>query len=59
MCTHTYIYLTTLHNMWDLIFQPGIETVHPKLEAQSLNHWTTTEIPVLDSVITYLLRISI
>ena len=25
--------------------QPGIEPVPPALEAQSLNHWTTREVP--------------
>ena len=37
-CIHTYIYLATLHNMYEFIFQPGTEPVPPKLETQSLNH---------------------
>ena len=28
-----------------LVPQPGIELVSPALEAWSLNHWTTREIP--------------
>ena len=28
-----------------LVPQPGIEPVPPALEAQSLNHWTTREVP--------------
>ena len=31
--------------MWDLIFQPGIEPVPHPLEGQSLNHFTTRDIP--------------
>ena len=31
--------------MWDLIFQPGIEPVPHALEGQSLNHFTTRDIP--------------
>ena len=27
------------------VSQPGIEPVPPALEAQSLNHWTTGEVP--------------
>ena len=29
-----------------LVLQPGIEPVHPALAVQSLNHWTTREVPV-------------
>ena len=28
-----------------LVSQPGTEPAPPELEAQSLNHWTTTEFP--------------
>ena len=30
-----------------LVPHPGIESVLPALEAQSLNHWTTREVPAL------------
>ena len=33
--------------MWTLVPQPGIEPVTLTLEAQSLNHWITREIPQL------------
>ena len=34
--------------MWDSIIVPlpGIEPVPPALAAQSLNHWTTKEVPI-------------
>ena len=31
--------------MWDLVPGPGIETRSPELEAQSLSHWTSREVP--------------
>ena len=31
--------------MWDLVPWPGIEAGTPALEAQSLSHWTTREVP--------------
>ena len=31
--------------MWYLSSQPGIELMSPALEAQSLNHWTTRDVP--------------
>ena len=31
--------------MWDLIPWPGSEPRPPESEAQSLNHWTTREVP--------------
>ena len=31
--------------MWDLVPQPGSEPMSPVLAAQSLNHWTTREVP--------------
>ena len=34
--------------MQDLVPQPGIETRPPALEAWSLTHWTTREVPLLD-----------
>ena len=33
--------------MWGLVPRPGIEPAPPALEAQSLSHWTTGEIPNL------------
>ena len=56
------IYLVFLLHLWLLLFkikflhhaacdilvpQPGIEPVPPALEAWSLNHWTTKEVPFL------------
>ena len=37
------------HAIWqqDLSSQPGIERASPAVEVQSLNHWTTREVPVL------------
>ena len=35
--------------MWDLVPWPGIEPRPPALEAQSLSHWTTREVPGLFS----------
>ena len=31
--------------MWNLVSQPGIELGPPSLEAWSLSHWTTREVP--------------
>ena len=31
--------------MWDLVLPPGIEPGSPALGAQSLNDWTTREVP--------------
>ena len=33
--------------MWDLAPQPGVEPMPPAVEARSLNHWTTREVPTL------------
>ena len=30
-----------------LVLQPGIERAPPALQAGSLNHWTTREVPIL------------
>ena len=35
-----------LRSVWDLVPWPGIEPVPTELGAQSLNHWTTREIPI-------------
>ena len=37
--------LAVLHGMWDLSSLPRNQTHIPLLEAQSLNHWTTREVP--------------
>ena len=34
--------------MWDLVPWPGIEPGSPALEAQSLKHWATREVPGAD-----------
>ena len=33
---------------WDLVHWPGIEPEPPALEAWSLNHWITREVPVIN-----------
>ena len=33
------------HGMWDLVPRPGIEPTPRAVEAWSLNHWTTREVP--------------
>ena len=39
---------------WEILVpQPGVEPAPPALEAQSLNHWTTREVPTLLCVIKY------
>ena len=41
-----FFFLAESHNMWDLSSQtPGTEPVPLALEAWSLNHWTTREVP--------------
>ena len=37
-------FLAKEHSMWDLP-PPGIKPTPPAVEAQSLNHWTTREVP--------------
>ena len=39
------MYLFLLHGMWNLCSQPETELPPPALKAQSLNHWTTREVP--------------
>ena len=40
-----FIYLFSYLDTWHVeLAQPGIELMHPTLEVQSLNHWTTREI---------------
>ena len=38
-----------------LVPQPGIEPVSPAVEAQSLNHWSTREVPGDSLLVSYLL----
>ena len=33
--------------MWDLVLRPGIEPRPPALGAWSLNHWATSEVPMV------------
>ena len=41
-----FFFLAESHSMQDLSFQTlGMEPVPPALEARSLNHWTTREVP--------------
>ena len=40
-----FSFLAMLCSMWILLPQPGIEPTPPALEVQSLNHWTTREVP--------------
>ena len=44
--------------MWDLVPWPGIEPRLPALEALSLNHWTTREVPSLEFRVLLLLLLS-
>ena len=41
-----FFFLATLHGMRDLIPQPGIGPTPSVLGVQSLNHWTTREVPL-------------
>ena len=46
--------------MWQtgiLVPQAGLEPVAPVVEAQSLNHWTTREVPPVDILIAVLWQI--
>ena len=38
-------FLATLCGREILVLPPGIEPVPPAVEAQSLNHWTSKEVP--------------
>lgn len=40
-----FVYLWPCQHLWDLSSQPGIEPEPPPFEAQSLNYWTTREVP--------------
>ena len=37
-------------NIWDLVPWPRIEPGPPALGAQSLSHWTTTEVPIISKL---------
>ena len=44
---YIFIYFWPCHTVCGTsVLQPGIEPVPPALEAQSLNHWTTREVPM-------------
>ena len=45
----SFFFLSVLHAMWDLSSWPGIEPRLPAVETQSHNHWTTREVPILDT----------
>ena len=38
-------FLAIPQGMWDLSSQPRVKPVSPMVEVQSLNHWTTKEVP--------------
>ena len=40
-------FLAALYSMWSLVPLPGIKPISPAVEAQSLNHWTTREVPTV------------
>ena len=41
------VYLALLHSMWDLSFPTRDQPEPPALGAQSLNYWTTSEVPLI------------
>ena len=45
-------YLAVLWGMWDPSSWPGMEPASPVLDAWSLNHWTTREVPKLQHILT-------
>ena len=49
MCLSLFLFyfLATPCGMWDPVSQSGIEPMPHALEVQSLNHWTTREVPVV------------
>ena len=42
------VFLTTQSACGILVLRPGIEPMLPALGVQSLNHWTTREVPHYD-----------
>ena len=48
ICLFFFFFFAALHSLWDLSSQPGIiKPMSFALEAWSLNHWTTREVPFL------------
>ena len=45
VCVCVCVCFATPHSMWNLSFSTGIKPVPTAVEIQSLNHWTTTEVP--------------
>ena len=41
--------LAESHRIEVLVPQPGLKPMPPAVEVQSLNHWTTRAVPVIDS----------
>ena len=55
---YNFFFLATCHEAYGvLVPQPDIKHVSPTLEAQSLNHWTTREVPITCNFNSYLLYI--
>lgn len=42
-----FLSLAPLHSMWDLVLRPKIESTPPAEPAQSLNHWSIREVPLI------------
>ena len=40
-----FSFLATVNGKQDLSFLPGIQHMPPAVEVQSLDHWTTREVP--------------
>lgn len=51
--THTHTHTNIGPNAQDaeLVPQPGFKPASPEAEAQSPNHWTTREVPIITIVI--------
>ena len=41
-----FFFFCHIEAFWILFPQPGMESVPPTVEAQSLNHWTAREFPL-------------
>ena len=46
-------------SMWDLVPWPGIEPWPPALGVQSLSHWTTGEVPYINSFFSFFLHMCV
>ena len=46
LTAHFILFLAALHSMWDHSSLTRIEPTLPALEAWSLKHWTTREVPI-------------